>query len=208
MLYQNPSAQANSASTKPTDPSQHNHSYPSPPVQTGTGQNSASFKPSIKPPRHPEAIRTPSIPPEPEKYHSLASAANVATSDTDLLLGMNAPYSNPIPRTSCGHPSSTFNQNLPTSGIGTETPAFHYGMPSDGRQAGGSHLGPRAAEYNSGIGSNASDVLIESQNIDMNMLQHPDHLLFGFNGDSIPWLEYLPTDVASLFGEHQHYSSS
>lgn len=132
----------------------------------------------------------------------------MATSDTDLLLEMNASYPNAIPGTSCGNLSSTYNQNLPTSGISTETPAFHYGVPSDGQQAGGSHLAPRTAEYNSGIGSNASDVLIESQNIDMNMLQHPDHLPFGFNGDSFPWLEYLPTDVASLFGEHQHYSSS
>lgn len=202
VLYQNPAAQAHSAPNKPTHPSQHNHNYASLAAQTSSGQNSTSFPPSTKTPRHAEAIRTPSIP------HTLASAGNVATSDTNLLLEMNASYSNALPRTSGGLPSSTYNQNLRTSGISTETPVFHYGVPSGGQQAGGSHLAPRTAEYNSGIGSNASDVLIESQNIDMNMLQHPDHLPFGFNGDSFPWLEYLPTDVASLFGEHQHYSSS
>lgn len=68
-------------------------------------------------------------------------------------------------------------------------------------------MAPRTDDYHLEFQSSANDVLIESQNIDMNMLHDPGNLPFAFNGDSLQWLEYLPPDVASLFGEHPHYPS-
>lgn len=91
--------------------------------------------------------------------------------------------------------------------MGTGTTSFPYQMPANAnnQQAGSSsNLGARNSEDHPMIGSCAGDVLIESQNIDMGMLQHPEQLPFAFNGDTLPWLEYLPPDVTNLMGEHPH----
>lgn len=52
---------------------------------------------------------------------------------------------------------------------------------------------------------NLGEVFIESQDIDMNTLHSEHSLPFTLNGEIIPWLEYLPEDVANFFGEHQSY---
>lgn len=49
------------------------------------------------------------------------------------------------------------------------------------------------------------DVLIESQDIDMNSFQEQGPFSFSINGELIPWLEYLPQDVLNYFGEHTAY---
>lgn len=41
----------------------------------------------------------------------------------------------------------------------------------------------------------------------MTALQSQDAFPFSFHGELIPWLEYLPQDVLSFFGEHQNYTS-
>lgn len=195
LLYQNPSAQSSSVPNRPMYSSQHSHSYPTLPAQSGVGQG--SFSQSIEPPRHTEAIRSP-----------MPSAGRVPTTDADLLMNLNVPYSSAGPHNPSGHASSAYTQNIPTSGIGTGT-TFDYNMPPATNTHGvsDSHMVSPPSDYQPDAGSNASDVLIESQNINVNMLQHPDNLPFAFNGDNLPWLEYLPPDVASLLGEHPHYLS-
>jgi hypothetical protein len=47
-------------------------------------------------------------------------------------------------------------------------------------------------------------MMIESHDVDVNALQHPDAFPFS-NGEILPWLEYLPQDVLSFFEEHQNY---
>lgn len=178
VLYQNPAAHTNSAPTRPTHNSQYSHSYPN------TGQSSNSYSQSIESPRHVHTTRSPPI----------LSIHGIPASEANPYLGLNASYP------SSGHSSSTYNQSLPPSQLGTEASEFHYQIPP----------GPNDHQpgdyYHPGFHSSANDVLIESQNIDMNMLHDPGNLPF-LNGDGLAWLEYLPPDVASLFGEHPHYPS-
>jgi hypothetical protein len=48
-------------------------------------------------------------------------------------------------------------------------------------------------------------MMIGTHDVDMNSLHHQDSFPFA-NGEIIPWLEYLPQDVLSFFGDHQTYS--
>lgn len=196
VLYQNPSAHANSAPHKPMYSSQYSHSYPSLPTETVAVPGSSSYSQSVEHPRHTEAMRSPRIP----------SATGVSASNTNLLMDLGAPYSDANPRDPSAHASSAYNQNLNDSRIGTGTSPFPYQVPpnTNDQQAGNSHMVARTTEYHPTTGSCAGDVLIESQNIDMNMLQHPEQFPFAFNGDNLPWLEYLPPDVANLLGEPPH----
>jgi hypothetical protein len=54
--------------------------------------------------------------------------------------------------------------------------------------------------------ASAGDMMIESQDIDMNALQNQDTFPFSFSNDFLPWLEYLPQDVLSFFEEQHHQS--
>lgn len=194
VLYQNPSGHANPAPNKQMYSSQYSHSYPSLPTQPGTVPGSSSYSRSVEHPQHTESIQSPPIP----------STTGVSTSNASLLMGLGAPYSDTNARDPSAHASSAYNQNLDGSRIGTGTSPFPYQMPpsTNDQQASNPHMVPRTTEYHPMPGSCAGDVLIESQNIDMNMLQHPEQFPFAFNGDNLPWLEYLPPDVASLLGEH------
>jgi hypothetical protein len=58
-----------------------------------------------------------------------------------------------------------------------------------------------------GAGPHVGDVFIESQDVDMAALQQQDQFPFNFNGEILPWLEYLPQDVLSYFGDNPNYSS-
>ncbi|PGH28246.1 hypothetical protein AJ80_00137 [Polytolypa hystricis UAMH7299] len=52
---------------------------------------------------------------------------------------------------------------------------------------------------------NTPGLTIESQDIDMNVLQDHTSFPFSFDEEFIPWLEYLPQDVLNYFGDHQGY---
>lgn len=67
------------------------------------------------------------------------------------------------------------------------------------------HNIPLTANTNTNLGGNNEIMMIESQDVDMNSLQDQAAFPFSFDGDFIPWLEYLPPDVMSYFGEHQGY---
>lgn len=196
VLYQNPSAHANSVPSKPVHSSQYSHSYPSLPTQPTQVPVSSSYSQSVEHARHTEAMRNPAIP----------STTGGPAPGSNLVLGLNAPYSSPNPHGPSGHASSAFNHNLNESRIGAGTTSFPYQIPpnTSNQQAGSSHMAARNTEDHPMMGSCAGDVLIESQNIDMDMLHHPEQLPFAFNGDTLPWLEYLPPDVTNLLGEHPH----
>ena len=46
--------------------------------------------------------------------------------------------------------------------------------------------------------------MIESHEVDMNSLHHQESFPFS-NGEILPWLEYLPQDVLSFFGDNHNY---
>lgn len=196
VLYQNPSASAH-ATTKPVH-SSYSHGYNAPaqtqqpqPTQTQTQPVPVSGSFPVEHARRTEAIRNPAIP-----------STTAPAAPGNLVMGLNAPYSSPNPRH--GHSSSPFAHG-PGTGHGAGT-SFPYQIPpaanpqTSGGQLGNGNGG--RTEDQPMVGSCAGDVLIESQNIDMDMLQHPEQLPFGFNGETLPWLEYLPPDVTNLLGEH------
>jgi len=184
VLYQNPAAHTSSTPNKPTLPSQYSHGYPN------AGQNANTYSQPVESPRHIQTTRSPPI----------LSVHDIPASEANPYLGLNASYPNTDSRNAPSQSSSTYNQSLPPSQLGTAAPEFHYQIPP----------GPNGHQpsdyYHPGFHSSANDVLIESQNIDMNMLHDPGNLPF-LNGDGLAWLEYLPPDVASLFGEHPQYPS-
>ncbi|KAF9887077.1 hypothetical protein FE257_010571 [Aspergillus nanangensis] len=207
LLYQMPAAQADSmGNNRSTFSSQYSHSYPTLPVQASAGQNSNSFSQSLEPPTTSEATPGSSAATRPEKYTTL-NQGRVSTSDANLLLGLNASYSGTPSRRP--HDQAHYNTSIPTSSqLETDGSGFTYNVPSatGEQQTGGPHIGPRATEYHPSLGSHAGDVFIESQDIDMTTLQQQDHLPFNFNGEILPWLEYLPQDVLNYFGDNQSYT--
>ncbi|ETN37539.1 uncharacterized protein HMPREF1541_07161 [Cyphellophora europaea CBS 101466] len=115
----------------------------------------------------------------------------VSHTDADLLLNLNSPYPT----------ASTTNLSSNNSGgVGTPTPSLSqtyshdYAAPPP----------PPSHMYNPAAGGggypNYGDMLIESQDVDMMTVAGANALSFP-GGDMIPWLEYLPQDVLSYFGE-------
>ncbi|PLN83453.1 fungal-specific transcription factor domain-domain-containing protein [Aspergillus taichungensis] len=203
LLYQMPAAPSHSAAEKPTFPSQHSHSYANLSVPPGVGQVSGSYSQPVDAARTTVSTPNTSIAAAGEKYPGLVPSGRVSTSDANLLLGLNATYP-----TTRSHPSgaqSRYSQDLPsTSGMGGQPATYGYHMPAAAAEqsTSGTPMGP---EYHTSFAPRGRDVLIESQDIDMATLQQQDQLPFALGGDILPWLEYLPPDVLSYFGEHQHY---
>lgn len=73
------------------------------------------------------------------------------------------------------------------------------------RHAGSSHINPQSTDLQSNMGSTFGGVFIESQDVDVNALQQQEHFPFPFNGEILPYLEYLPQDVLHYFEEQQNY---
>ena len=53
------------------------------------------------------------------------------------------------------------------------------------------------------IGTYAGGTMIGSQDVDVNHLQNQGAFPFSFSNEFVPWLEYLPQDVLSYFGDQQ-----
>lgn len=60
-----------------------------------------------------------------------------------------------------------------------------------------------------GLITEIGEMMIESQDVDMNALQDYQSLPF-FNSEWVPWLEYLPQEVIANLSDqyHQHMSDS
>lgn len=147
--------------------------------------------------------------PATHKYTPMTTGA-VSTSDANLLLGLGSPFqnSNSLPSPSArvkfekDMASQQQSNNRSTSG-------YPYHSASLGQPEMSSHDQNMTNQhmFSTGVNLQGADMMIESQDIDMNALQNPNAFPFSFNGDLIPYLEYLPQDVLSYFGEHQTYDT-
>ncbi|RLL95797.1 hypothetical protein CFD26_100597 [Aspergillus turcosus] len=210
LLYQMPASQADYDSSRPTYSSQYSHKYPNLPAQFKPEQGSSPYPQLVETTRSSDGARSSSIPNGPPTYGPLVPPGRVAASDANLLLGLNTSYSNSTDNTSNSQP--TYTQGLTSSSsseLQPQTPHYSYTLASaqSERHAGSSHMNPQSTHLQSNIGSNFGGVFIESQDVDVNALQQQEHFPFPFNGEILPWLEYLPQDVLHYFGEQQNYPS-
>lgn len=65
------------------------------------------------------------------------------------------------------------------------------------------HIGPRV-DLHTPLNADSGGMMIESHDVDMNTLQQQESFPFS-NGEILPWLEYLPQDVLSFFGENHSF---
>ncbi|KKA19821.1 C6 transcription factor [Rasamsonia emersonii CBS 393.64] len=196
LLYQMPAPQAGSETQVPTAYSQ---GFSTATAQTSeTRRNPDSSYPQLVSSYSSTTMTRPSsVAAEAQKYPSAA-----AHSSTNLLLGMNNPYAGSSTRTTSPGSQGVYNPNLAASQMAAESASsFNYGV---------SHQQLPNTSNNTVLGgpggmtSQVGDMMIESQDIDVNTLQqNQDTFPFSFSNDFIPWLEYLPQDVLSFF-EEQH----
>ncbi|KIX07999.1 uncharacterized protein Z518_02653 [Rhinocladiella mackenziei CBS 650.93] len=157
----------------PTDIQAHNISLQN--IQTNSpkfDQLSQSYHSTMPPPSN----RLSSLPYDP-----------VSTAEADLLLGLHSPYA-----------TSSTNQSAILPGSGQQTSnAFEFPTQQTPPHPAPANL---PQQFLDAQNQNLNNMLIESQDIDMNGQQ----LNFHFpGGDMIPWLEYLPQDVLDYFGDPQ-----
>ncbi len=163
------------------------HPYP-PQTQTPSSYQNPTAG-SMRPPQSRNQLSSSSLPYDP-----------VSTAEADLLLGLNSPYS---------VASGAQPQVVPTSDPSHQMTAvqnFDYPPPQAQAQAPQHRMGsPNDFHYSfTNDHPNYADMLIESQDVDMTGTNN-----FIFQGnDMIPWLEYLPQDVLSYFGDPNHDSNA
>ncbi|KAB8257228.1 fungal-specific transcription factor domain-containing protein [Aspergillus pseudonomiae] len=200
VLYQMPAVQTDSVPNKPAYSSQYSHSYPSLPMQTSTGPSSSSYTQTLEPSRSTAAAPSSPITAGPGKYSPLAPSGRVSTSDASLLLGLNTSFSTSASRPPHSHPA--YNQNLTatSSRIGAPTSAYNYNTAStgNGQPTGSSHMNSRPSQMHPSAGSHVSDILIESQDIDMASLEQQDQFPFTFNMLSHSWGDHNDTDRGEM----------
>ncbi|KAK1146980.1 hypothetical protein N8T08_002308 [Aspergillus melleus] len=201
LLYQMPAVPVDSV-PKPAYSSQYSHSYPPLPIQPSSSSGSGSFSRSLEQARTTSATPNPAMAAAPAKFSPLPSG-RVSTSDANLLLGLNTSFSTSRPSPS----QPTFPHNMPSSRLEPQSAPFNYNITSahNEQHVSGEHMATRP-EFHPTTAPHG-DVMIGSQDIDMATLQQQDQLPFAFNGEILPWLEYLPQDVLNYLGEHQNYPS-
>ena len=124
----------------------------------------------------------------------------VSTANADLLLGLQSSY----PQTSSRNPpisQDTYDEHLPPPGSTApqSTPSLDYGDPHSNAGACFVENPGLSTPEGATLTTPFHDImLIESQDVDMS--GQPGGFVFP-SGDVIPWLEYLPQDVLSYFGE-------
>ncbi|KAH8434171.1 putative C6 transcription factor [Aspergillus melleus] len=201
LLYQMPAAPVDSV-PKPAYSSQYSHSYPPLPIQPSSSSGSGSFSQSLEQARTTSATPNPTMAAASAKFSPLPSG-RVSTSDANLLLGLNTSFSTSRPSPS----QPTFPHNMPSTRLEPQSAPFNYNITSahNEQHVSGEHMATRP-EFHP-VTAPHGDVMIGSQDIDMATLQQQDQLPFAFNGEILPWLEYLPQDVLNYLGEHQNYPS-
>ncbi|KAJ5091214.1 hypothetical protein NUU61_006084 [Penicillium alfredii] len=203
VLYQMPTTPTEPASSKPAYSSQYSHSYPSMPVQADGGETSgASYPQPLATTRTQEETRNSSLAAGHAKYPSVP--ATPMNPDSSYYLGMHSPYPESGPRTSAA-PHPTYNPSLSSSQLDGHHPAYSYSVPpgTADSQASTSQIGSRP-DLHPSINTNPGGMMIESHDVDVNSLHHQESFPFS-NGEILPWLEYLPQDVLSFFGENHNY---
>ena len=149
------------------------------PNQNQTSPSYAGPTTSMMPPPSRNRLPATSLPYDP-----------VSTAEADLLLGLHSPYSVSSGSQPQGAPTSD-----PTST--NMAPNFDFAQAQAQAPPQMQHHNSFQNPYMDHQNQNFSDMLIESQDVDMTGTHN-----FNFPGsDMIPWLEYLPQDVLSYFGE-------
>ncbi|KAJ5465677.1 hypothetical protein N7530_009464 [Penicillium desertorum] len=208
LLYQMSTTEAESPSNRPTYSSQYSHSYPA--IQTNAGEGpSSTYSQSIAPARaHEEMTR--SLTTANAKYPS--GQSRTISTDPSYYMSMDSAY--PGSNTRATRPvqtaHSTFpemlSSELPTSHMDTQSSAYNYSIPQPtAEHQTRNQMGSRdpGADLQSTL-DDANGMMIGSHEVDMNSIHHQDTFPFA-NGEILPWLEYLPQDVLSFFGDHQNY---
>ncbi|OQE41107.1 hypothetical protein PENCOP_c005G07010 [Penicillium coprophilum] len=208
LLYQMSTTEAESPSNRPTYSSQYSHSYPVLPTNASEGP-STSYPQSIASARAHEEI-TPSLATANAKYSSIQS--RTISNDPSYYMDMNPTYpesntrtTRPI-RTSQSTFPGVLSSGLPISHMGSQPSAYNYSMPqTTAEHQTRNPMGSRdpGADLQPAI-DDANGMMIGSHEVDMNSIHHQESFPFA-NGEILPWLEYLPQDVLSFFGDHQNY---
>ena len=134
------------------------------------------------------------MPPPPARYSAMAGGP-ASTAEADLLLSLHSPNSNTA---SASQPNSwphdAYDESMPTIPQNEPTSSFDFSQST-----------PHSTQFYPDTNSAAlaptpySDMMIESQDVDMSASSQGG---FTFpSGEMIPWLEYLPQDVLSYFGD-------
>ncbi|KAJ5780049.1 Transcription factor [Penicillium paradoxum] len=207
LLYQMPTTDTESTPDRPAYSSQYSHSYPILPSNGSEGPSSSY--PQAIPSATSHGERKSSLTAQNSKYTHIPS--RTITTEPPYYMGLHSPYPESNTRTTrpiqtVSHSFSGVTSALPSSQIDAQPSAYGYSMP------------PATAEHPSrnqmvsgGPGADlqptmndTNGMIIGSHDVDMNSLHNQDSFPF-VNGEILPWLEYLPQDVLSFFGDHQNY---
>ncbi|EQL28981.1 hypothetical protein BDFG_08337 [Blastomyces dermatitidis ATCC 26199] len=149
--------------------------------------------------------------PSPGQYSEVTSN-DIASANTSYRLAGNSGFPSPVVQTES--PTGRLHSDLSTGYLARDHTAtsYNYSVPqpsmgparNENRRLSTLNT-PLMSNANTNLGGNNGIMTIESQDVDMNALQDQAAFPFSFDGDFIPWLEYLPPDVMSYFGEHQGY---
>ncbi|KAJ5259370.1 hypothetical protein N7478_012351 [Penicillium angulare] len=191
LLYQMPTADHQTPSTKSPYSSQYSHSYPTVPTVTTAGGTSTPYSHPVTGGPHGPSLTTNA------KYPQIPTRTIGA--ESPYYLGMNSPYAEPGSRAAASAQSS-FNQSLASAQIDSQSSAFSY--PVSTTAAADQH--GSSAHIHPSLHANHGGMMIESHDVDMNTLHHQESFPFS-NGEILPWLEYLPQDVLSFFGDGHNY---
>lgn len=192
-----PSTQNNLAPGKPAHQSQYSPSYSAMPIPTNAAQSSSSsFSQTLASTRSQDGSKTSPFTPATSSISQVQSHS--IGGEPSYYLGISSSYAESNARASAATQSG-YN-HIPT----TQTPQYTYSMASaTDLHANSAHMGSRPSEMHPSM-NHASGMMIESHDVDMNTLQQQESFPFS-NGDILPWLEYLPQDVLSFFGETQNF---
>lgn len=194
-----PTAQHEPPVSKPTHPSQYSHSYPTLPVQANAAQGPAASFNAVAPPHtHGEAGAAALASTNP-KYTPVPRTVGTGS---PYFMSMNSPF--PESSTRAAAPAG-YAPNLPSTQIESNTSsAYGYAVSSAAAEhPSHAHMGPRN-DLHTPLNAGTGGMMIESHDVDMNTLQQQESFPFS-NGEILPWLEYLPQDVLSFFGENHNF---
>ncbi|KAJ5131433.1 uncharacterized protein N7515_007472 [Penicillium bovifimosum] len=200
LLYQMPTTETESHPERPTYSSRYSHSYPTLPANGDEGPDS-SYQQPIAPARAHEESALP-LAAQNAKYPHPSSGP--ISTESSYYMGMNSTY--PESNTQTNRPGQTVQPAFPGMPPGLSSSAYNYSMlPTTSPHSNKNQMGSRGSGADLGPTiDDASGMMIGSHDVDMNSLHQQDSFPFA-NGEILPWLEYLPQDVLSFFGEHQNY---
>ncbi|CAG8236421.1 unnamed protein product [Penicillium salamii] len=191
LLYQMPTTETDHPPDRPTYSSQYSHTYPILPNADQGG--SSSFTPLGRS----QDDRAASLAAANSKYPPIAPAM----STDPYYMSLNSPFPDSrVPSTRPMQSVQTPFSGLRQSQMEAQPNTFDYSIPPT-PNPNGNTMGPNA-DVNMNADSNG--MIIGSHEVDMNTLNHQESFPFA-NGEILPWLEYLPQDVLSFFGENQTY---